>query len=138
MTEIKIIGLNAPAGFSINNYLIAYPANKNTVKKIEKQIFKHIKSCYKNGIEPDYSDWYAGVTDKTHNRYNAHKRDRNINELPNYKKFYVFSMSNARSLESILCKKFQMGNKNVSGGIYVNSKYVYVFNEKIAKKNELI
>ena len=64
--------------------------------------------------------------------------NRKIDDLPNYKKFYVFSMSNARSLESILCKKFNMGNKNVSGGIYTSSKYVYVFNEKIAKQNNLI
>lgn len=138
MSEIKIIGLKAPAGFSINKYLQNHPSNKETVEKLKKQILKHIDSCYPKGVEPNYSDWYVGVTDKTHNRYNAHKRDRNIDELPNYKKFYAFSMSNARSIESSLCKKFKMGNKNVSGGIYIKSKYNYVFNESIALKNKLI
>jgi len=138
MAEIKIIGLNAPAGFSINDYLKSHTANKETVEKLKKQIIKYINSCYPKGVEPNYSDWYAGITDKTHNRYNAHKRDRKINDLPNYKKFYAFSMSNARNIESYLCNKFKMGNKNVSGGIYINSKYIYIFNEKTAKRNNLI
>jgi hypothetical protein len=138
MSEIKIIGLSAPAGFSINDYLREHPANKETIERVKKQVVKHINSCYKKGVEPNYSDWYAGVTDKSHNRYNAHKRDRNIDDLPFYKKFYVFSMSNARNLESSLCKKFGMGNKDISGGIYINSKYLYVFNQKMAKKNGLI
>lgn len=138
MSNIEIVGLGAPYGFSINEYLKMHPANKAVVENVKKQIIKHIKSCYKKGVEPIYSDWYVGITDKSHNRYNAHKRTRSIDELPDYKKFYVFSMSNARTLESSLSVKFQMGNKNVSGGIYTSTKYIYVFNEKTAKLNGLI
>jgi hypothetical protein len=138
MADFKIIGLNAPAGFLINDYLKKNPANKDLVSKIEKQIIKHIKSCYKKGTEPILSDWYAGMTDKSHNRYNAHKKQRKIDELPHYKKFYLYSMSNARSLESKLFEKYQMGNSSIKGGIYINSKYVYVFHEPTARLNGFI
>ena len=138
MADFKIIGLSAPAGFLINDYLKKNPANKDVVSKIEKQIINHIKSCYKKGDEPIYSEWYAGMTDKSHNRYNAHKKQRKIDELPYYKKFYLYSMSNARSLESKLFEKYQMGNSSIKGGIYINSKYVYIFHEPTARLNGFI
>jgi hypothetical protein len=138
MAEYKIIGLSAPAGFSINEHLQNNPANKDVVSKIEKQIIKHIKSCYEKGDEPIYSEWYAGMTDKTHHRYNAHKKERKIDELPYYKKFYLFTMSNARNLEAKLFKKYGMGNSAIKGGIYINSKYVYVFHEPTARLNGFI
>lgn len=138
MADFKIIGLSAPAGFSINNYLKENPANKVLVSKIEKQITKYIKSCYPKGAEPVYSEWYAGMTDKSHNRYNAHKKQRKIDELPHYKKFYLYTMSNARSLESTLFRKFSMGKSNITGGIYIHSKYVYVFHEPTARLNGFI
>ena len=138
MADYKIIGLNAPAGFSINDYLKKNPANKVLVSKVEKEIIKHIKSCYSKGTEPNYSEWYAGMTDKSHNRYNTHKKQRKIDELPHYKKFYLYSMSNARSLEFTLYKKYSMGKSNIIGGIYIHSKYVYVFHEPSARLNGLI
>ena len=138
MADFKIIGLSAPAGFSINDYLKENPANKVLVSKIEKQIIKYIKSCYPKGAEPIYSEWYAGMTDKTHHRYNAHKKERKIDELPYYKKFYLYTMSNARSLESKLFGKYEMGNSAIKGGIYINSKYVYVFHEPTARLNGFI
>ncbi|WP_419212054.1 hypothetical protein ACNR9Q_15050 [Maribacter sp. X9] len=138
MSEIKIIGLSAPAGFSINEYLKSHPANSKIVSEFEKEILKHIKDFYPKGIKPNYSDWYAGMTDKTHSRYKAHKKSRNIEDLPNYKKFYLYSMSNARMLESRLFKKYGMGNSNTTGGIYIHSKYVYVFHEQNARLKSLL
>jgi hypothetical protein len=138
MADFKIIGLNAPAGFSINDYLKVNPANKVLVAKVEKQITKYIKSCYPKGTEPDFNDWYAGMTDKSHNRYNAHKKERKIDELPFYKKYYLYTLSNARSLESNLFKKYGMGNSDIKGGIYIHSKYVYVFHEPTARLNGYI
>lgn len=78
MADFKIIGLSAPAGFPINDHLKEIPANKILVSKIEKQITKYIKSCYPKGAEPIYSEWYTGMTDISHNRYNAHKKQRKI------------------------------------------------------------
>lgn len=138
MKNIKIIGLNAPAGFSINEYIIKHPANKKVVSTKQKEILNHIKSFYKKGVEPNYEEWYAGMTDKTHNRYNAHKKQRKIDDLPHYKKFYLYTMSNARNLESMLFKKFGMGKSNITGGIYIHSNYVYVFYAPTAKLTGLI
>ena len=47
-------------------------------------------------------------------------------------------MSNARSLEAKLFKKHEMGNSSIKGGIYINSKYVYVFHEPTARLNGVI
>ncbi|MEZ4841487.1 MAG: hypothetical protein R2821_08225 [Flavobacteriaceae bacterium] len=133
MPEFQIIGLKAPAGFSINEHLKNNPANKRFVYRKEREVLNYIKSFYSKGINPIYSQWYAGMTDGTHNRYNAHKRERRIDDLTNYKKFYLYTMSNARELESRLFQKHGMGKSNIKGGIYIHSKYVYVFFDPIAK-----
>lgn len=138
MYEFNFIGLNAPAGFSINEYLKTHPENSKIVNKVKKEIIKYIDSTYKKESTPIYSEWYAGMTDKTQNRYKAHSKTRNVNELPYYKKFYLHSMSNARKLESILYKKYKMGNTNNKGGIYIHSKYVYIFHEPTARLQGLI
>jgi hypothetical protein len=137
METLKIIGLHAPSGFSIKEHLAKYPASIKIVLEKEKTIIKYINSFYQKE-KPKYHEWYAGMTDKTHHRYNAHKKVRNIDELPNYKKFYMHSMSNARSLEVKLFKKFKLGNSPTMGGIYIRSKYVYVFHEPSAKLQGLI
>jgi hypothetical protein len=115
-----------------------HPANKKIVSKKEKEIIKYIKSLYPKNEEPIYSEWYAGMTDKTQDRYKSHKKTRNLKELPYYKKFFLYSMSNASSLESKLYNKFKMGNSDVKGGIYIHSKYVYVFHVPTARLNGLI
>lgn len=129
MALFNFSGLNAPAGFSINEYLKSHPANNDIVIKMEKEILNYIKSTYPKGVKPDFSKWYAGVTDKTINRYKKHTKARNVNELPFYKKFYLHSMSNARKLELMLYSNYEMGKTKNTGGIYIHSKYVYVFLE---------
>lgn len=104
-----------------------------TVNKTVKGILNHIKSCYPKGEIPVYTDWYVGVTDKTTRRYKAHAKNYKLTSLPDYKKFYSFSMSNARAVESKLCEQFKMDANNTHGGIYIYSKYNYVFNKKKAK-----
>lgn len=138
MTNIKIIGLSAPAGFQINEHLKNNPANKAVVAKMKREVLAYITGCYPKGTAPIFAEWYAGITDSTHNRYNAHKRTRNLDDLPHYKKFYLYTVSNARALEAELFKKFRMGNTSAQGGIHVTSKYLYVFHKKKAMLNGLI
>lgn len=73
MSEIKLQG-SAPAEFSITEYLKAPAANTKMIAQKEKEVSKHIKSFYTKDIKPNYSDWYAGITDKIHNRYKLHEK----------------------------------------------------------------
>lgn len=133
MAKQKLYGLNAPAGFKLKEFFNQNPPNLIVVKRIEKEIISFIKSYYPK-TKPNFELWYAGVTNKTNNRYNTHKRKRNVDELQYYKKFYAYSAGNARQIESILFSKYKMGNSGLMGGVYINSKYVYVFLEPIIKK----
>lgn len=89
-------------------------------------------------MKPSYSDWYAGMTTKGNSRYNHHKREKELEELAHYGKFYLHSMSNARVLESILNRDYNMGNYDLAGGIGKNSTYIYVFHYPKARLNGII
>ncbi len=133
-----IHGLKGLAGFKINEWLKTHPASKETLDKCKHDIIRHIKSFYERGYTPVYQDWYVGMTTKSNLRQTAHKRERKLKELVRYGKFYVYSMSNARALESSLFVEYGMGNTDRLGGIGKNSTYVYVFHARQAQLNGLI
>lgn len=108
--------------------LLSHPANPLIVAKFKKQIIDYIKSHYGIFERTRYEDWYVGITYSDKARILGHQRKRKLENLACFKSWYIFSFSNARTLEKELCSTLQLGSCQVIGGAKLNSKRVYVYN----------
>ncbi len=115
-------------GFSLNQWLVEHPFNPNVVSEIATEITKYVRGTYPPKSQANFSEWYVGISnDPDGARTASHKKSKNLIRLLHYKKFYAYSMTNARRIEMMLCEKWGLGHCSVAGGIRGTSKWVYVY-----------